>query len=65
MNLIGSKHIDFKKQKIIEVWLNRYHVDYFSVKMMNMPSIIIVFSRSLKDESEHHRNIGLIVFTDS
>jgi hypothetical protein len=52
MNLIGSKHIGFKKQEITEVWLNRYQVDRFTVKTMTMPSIVIVFSRSLKDETE-------------
>jgi len=52
MKLIGSKHTDFKKQNVTEVWWNRYHIDHFPVKMLTMQSIVIVFSRSLKDESE-------------
>jgi hypothetical protein len=57
MNLIGSKHVGFKKQKKIEVWWNRYPIDNFPVKMITVQSIVIVFSRSLKDES-NSRSLG-------
>jgi len=55
IKLIGSKHTGFKKQKIIEVWWNRYQIDHFPVRMLTMQSVVIVFSRSLKYELEATR----------
>jgi len=38
-------------------------MDHFSVKMLTMPFIVIVFSRSLKDESNNEHGILRITGT--